>query len=54
MDPIQDNDEDLSIHRNEDEFDEERKFSDEFRAQSGTGGRLKCPAPSCGATRGLI
>ena len=29
-------------------------MSDEFRSQSGTGGRLKCPAPSCGATRGLI
>jgi len=47
-------DEELSIHRNEDEFDEERKLSNEFRAQSGTGGRLRCPAPSCGATRGLI
>jgi hypothetical protein len=48
------NEEELSIHRNEDELDEERKLSNEFRAQSGTGGRLRCPAPSCGATRGLI
>jgi hypothetical protein len=26
------NEEELSIHRNEDELDEERKFSNEFRA----------------------
>lgn len=49
-----DNDEELSIHRNEDGNEEERKTSEDFRLFNGSGGRLKCPAPSCCATRGLI